>query len=69
MQGVLDFIQACSDQGFSPTLKQIAKQMNWSSKATAHAVIQSLRGRNLIKPRRKRWQRKISLSTPDPGAP
>ncbi len=69
MQGVLDFIQACSLEGFSPTLGQIAKQMNWSSKATAHAVVQSLRGRSLIKPRRRRWQRGIKLADPAPVAP
>ena len=68
MQKVLDFIQACSLQGYSPTLGQIAETMGWSSKATAHGVVQDLRGRKLLKPRRKRkrWQRSIKMADPAP---
>ncbi len=69
MQGVLDFIQACSAQGFSPTLRQIADKMEWSSLATAHGVVQDLRRRKLLKPRRKRWERALKLTIPAPETP
>ncbi len=69
MQKVMDFIQACEAQGFSPTRRQISDHMNWSSVATAQGVIDALRSRKLLKTRRKRWERKLRLADPAPENP
>ncbi len=47
---VLEFIkQFISEQGYSPSLQEICKHMQWKARSQAHNTVKQLAERNFIK--------------------
>jgi hypothetical protein len=62
-QLVLTFITEQKAAGTKPTLRKIADKMGWKATATAYDIVNRLRQRKLLSPKRKTQKSKTKPNT------